>query len=115
MLHRRCLFLLLAICWMVFSLSQIAAQNETSLLIPPIQWFEPNQGQSDSQFAYIAHDRGYTVFLGPTEMAYSLLQPPQSSDPEHRGHLTFVNIHMQLVGVNANSTIIGEKLLPGIS
>ncbi|MBA3868870.1 MAG: SBBP repeat-containing protein [Anaerolineae bacterium] len=95
------------------SISPIQAR-EIALRTSPTQWFEPNLGQTDSQFAYVAHDRGYRVFLGRTELAYSLMQP--TSDAEaHQGQRTSVNVHMQLVGANANTMIVGEDVLPGVS
>jgi hypothetical protein len=107
-------FFLLTIFWLNVSISMLQAREATSLT-PSAQWFEPNQGQSDSQFAYIAHDRGYTVFMGPTEMAYSLTLPTEKNTSEEREEMRFVNIRMAFMGANTNPIISGEDLLPGVS
>ncbi|MBA3873877.1 MAG: hypothetical protein H0X30_32495, partial [Anaerolineae bacterium] len=111
--HRTVLIVLL-ILLLPTSISTLEAR-ETTQYIAPVQWFEPNQGQIDSQFAYVAHDRGYTVFMRPTEVAYSLALPSQNGAPEEHGQMTFVNVHMQLMGAKPGTAIVGEDLLPGVS
>src|SRR5690349_958830 len=81
--------------------------TKTESIIPPIQWFEPNQGQSDPQFTFIAHDRGYMLFLAGTEMAYSLVQPSSKEQFDPDQPLTFVNVHLELADANANPMIAG--------
>ena len=38
--------------------------------------FEANQGQSDAQVQFLAHGRGYSLFLTPSEAVLTLRQKP---------------------------------------
>ncbi|MBA3868871.1 MAG: hypothetical protein H0X30_06935 [Anaerolineae bacterium] len=75
------------------------------------QWFEPNRGQSDPRFAFLARDSSYQMFLGHGEIAYSLKQPQAQAD----GQSMFVNVHMQMMGADTNVAVVGENQLDGVS
>src|SRR3989475_11329212 len=47
--------------------------------------FEANQGQSDAQVQFLAHGRGYSLFLTPSEAVLTLRQ--QSASSEQRSSL----------------------------
>jgi hypothetical protein len=92
-----------------------ATRSPIQALAPAVlstgQWFEPNRGQSDPQFAFLARDSNYQMFLGHGEIAYSLKQPQAQAD----GQSTFVNIHMQMMGADTNAAVVGEDQLDGVS
>ena len=116
-LRRLTLTLIAVVILLGLPASSLQAQqaSKTNKITPPTQWFEPNQGQSDPQFSFIAHDRGYTLFLGSHEVAYSLVQIPKDDEAKAKGHLTFVNVRMELLGANVHPTLEGIEPLSGIS
>src|SRR5512139_3727594 len=44
--------------------------------------FEANQGQTDSQVKFLAHGRGYALFLTPTQAVLSLAKPQAQARAE---------------------------------
>jgi hypothetical protein len=86
--------------------------------------FEPNRGQTDKQVKFMARGAGYTLFLTPTEVVFSLqhnraragvsqeladniLNPPKPAEQ------TSSVLRVQLVNADSNATVIGQNELPG--
>lgn len=80
--------------------------------------FEKNLGQTGRDARYIARGTGYTLYLAPTEMAFSLkVPPPESQDPglklinkgqkAERDHQSDL-VRMKFTGANAHPAITGE-------
>jgi hypothetical protein len=68
--------------------------------------FEANQGQTDPRVKYLAHGRGYTLWLTLDE-AVLALQKESSRTP--------AVLHMKLAGANAGARVTGLAELPGKS
>lgn len=89
--------------------------------------FEHNQGQTDSRVKYLAHGRGYTLFLTGSDVVFalnpsavaaatrnpSLIAKQQISSAPREGKPAA--IHMKLLGGKRNPEITAENLLPGRS
>jgi hypothetical protein len=73
--------------------------------------FETNQGQSDSQVKFLAHGRGYGLFL-TADGAVLKLQPSASSHPSAN---SIPVVRMALAGANPSAPLNGIGLLPGKS
>jgi hypothetical protein len=74
------------------------------------QGFEPNLGQSDSQVRYLAHGRGVSLFLTPSEVVWSL------SRREGKGlEAVGATVTMKLLDSNENPEITGVHMLDGRS
>ena len=71
--------------------------------------FEPNQGQTDAQAAYVAHGAGYGLFLTPSEAILSLGVAAKNSPAVNTA------VHMQLEGASSNPKIAASEPLPGKS
>ena len=69
-----------------------STQIQASLARLPIS-FEPNQGQSDSAAKFVAHGRGYGLYLTPSEAVLTLPERSQN-------HLRQAAVEMQLAGAN---------------
>ena len=93
--------------------------------------FEPNEGQTNSQVAFLSRGRGYTLFLTATEAVLSL-SSPQSSQRAQRMTPNFLSassassavndpnlqstvLRMKLVGANPSPRVTGLEELPGKS
>ena len=93
--------------------------------------FEPNEGQTNSQVAFLSRGRGYTLFLTATEAVLSL-SSPQSSQRAQRMTPNFLSassassavndpnlqstvLRMKLVGANPSPRATGLEELPGKS
>jgi Beta-propeller repeat len=84
-----------------------STQIRASLAHLPIS-FEPNRGQSDSAAKFVAHGRGYGLYLMPSEAVLMLPQASQS-------HLRQTAVEMQLAGANQQPEMVGADRLPGHS
>src|SRR5206468_1470028 len=84
-----------------------STQIQASLARLPIS-FEPNQGQSDSAARFVAHGRGYGLYLTPSEAVLTLPEASQS-------HLRQAAVEMQLAGANQQPEMSGADRLPGHS
>jgi hypothetical protein len=83
--------------------------------------FEPNHGQTDERVAFVAHGRGHTVLLTPSEVVLTF------ATPQGQGQgLTVVPaapcdpppatiLRMRLIGANPRPHIAGREALPGKS
>ncbi len=80
---------------------------QASLARLPIS-FEPNQGQSDSAAKFVAHGRGYGLYLTQSEAVLTL---PEGS----QNHLRQAAIEMQLSGANQKPEVVGAERLAGHS
>jgi hypothetical protein len=89
------------------SLPASSTQIQASLARLPIS-FEPNQGQSDSAAKFVAHGRGYGLYLTPSAAVLTL--PERAQD-----HLRQAAVEMQLAGANQQPDIVGADRLPGHS
>jgi hypothetical protein len=72
----------------------------------PLQ-FEANRGQSDDAVKFLAHSRGYNLWLAATEM---VLAPAASTDQDQRQAL----VRLQFVGAAPNPNVVGLDRLPGV-
>lgn len=84
-----------------------STQIQASLARLPIS-FEPNQGQSDSAARFVAHGRGYGLYLRPSEAVLTL---PEGS----QNHLRQAAVEMQLAGANQRPEMVGADRLAGHS
>jgi hypothetical protein len=84
-----------------------STQIQASLARLPIS-FEPNQGQSDTATKFVAHGRGYGLYLTPSAAVLTL---PGGSQNDLR-HLA---VEMQLAGANQQPEMVGADRLPGHS
>jgi hypothetical protein len=89
------------------SLPASATQIQASLARLPIS-FEPNQGQSDTAAKFVAHGRGYGLYLTPSEAVVTL---PEGS----QNRLRQAAVEMQLAGANQQPEMVGAQRLPGHS
>jgi hypothetical protein len=83
-----------------------SSQLRASLAQLPIS-FEPNRGQSDSQVKFLAHGRGYGLYLTPSEAVLTV--------PRSENHLQQAEIEMQLAGANQQPEIAAADRLAGHS
>jgi hypothetical protein len=84
-----------------------SSQIQASLARLPMS-FEPNQGQSDSAAKFVAHGRGYGLYLTPSEAVLTLPERSQN-------HLRQAAVEMQLAGANRKPEIVGADRLAGNS
>ena len=87
--------------------------------------FVANAGQTDSRAAFVAHGRGYTLFVSPTETVF-VARPPAPAgqgladrlrsgrglEPgDHRGAVEAPRavVHMRLLGADASAVMTGEE------
>jgi hypothetical protein len=80
--------------------------------------FEPNVGQTDSQFSFLSRGSGYTLFLNSQEAVFSLQsgQADASSAPAPQtSNQTPSVLRMQLVGANPVAAATGLDRQEGIS
>ena len=89
--------------------------------------FEPNQGQADSQFKFLARGSGYTILLSPTEADLGLRSssPDSSIHANDRGVLSSANgvntpnsyatLRLRFLGANTSAQIEGLDEQPGVS
>ena len=89
--------------------------------------FEPNQGQADSQFKFLARGSGYTLLLSPTEAdlglrSSSVGSSTRAKDPEApsatNGVKTpdpFAILRLRFLGANPSAQIEGLEEQPGVS
>ena len=84
-----------------------STQIQASLARLPIS-FEPNQGQGDSAAKFVAHGRGYGLYLTPSEAVLTL---PEGSN----NHLRQAAVEMQLTGANQQPEVVGADRLAGHS
>jgi hypothetical protein len=89
--------------------------------------FEPNQGQADSQFRFLARGSGYTLLLSPTEADLGLRSASAGSstrakDPGDPSATNGVNtpdplaiLRLRFLGGNAAAQIEGLDEQPGVS
>jgi hypothetical protein len=84
-----------------------STQIQASLARLPIS-FEPNQGQSDSATKFVAHGRGYGLYLRPSE---AILTLPEGS----QNHSRQAAVEMQLTGANQRPEMAGADRLAGHS
>ena len=82
-------------------------QIQASLARLPIS-FEPNQGQSDSATKFLAHGRGYGLYLSPSKAILTLSELSQN-------HVRQTAVKMQLSGANLSPEMAGADRLPGHS
>src|SRR5205807_435954 len=86
--------------------------------------FEANQGQTDRQVQFLAHGRGYSLFLTPREAVFSF-RPSSTAGQHPRGLMpkprliqdtsdtALVFVRMQLLGANPVPQMVGMEELPG--
>ncbi len=84
-----------------------SSQIQASLAQLPIS-FEPNQGQSDEAAKFVAHGRGYGLYLTPSSAVLTVPQRLQN-------HLGQTAVEMQLTGANRSPKMAGADRLPGHS
>jgi len=89
------------------SLPASSTQIQASLARLPIS-FEPNQGQSDSAAKFVAHGRGYGLYLTRSEAVLTLPERSQN-------HLRQAAVEMQLAGANQRAEVVGADKLAGHS
>lgn len=91
--------------------------------------FEPNQGQTDSRVRFLAHGRGYTLFLTSTEAVLSLrkpstqaqrssaqgVQPVAAASGPKAERAEYQVLRMKLEGAKADTRAVGLDELPGRS
>lgn len=73
--------------------------------------FEPNVGQTDSRVKFLAHAKGYTLFLTATEAVLSLSPPIRGARRAAKGS----GVRIKLVGGNLGARVLGLDELPGKS
>ena len=76
--------------------------------------FEPNRGQTDARVKFLAHGRGYRLFLTPREAVLDLDAASQTrvadgAQKPARGAM----LRMRLVGANPQPSVVGTGQLPG--
>jgi hypothetical protein len=84
-----------------------STQIRASLAGLPLS-FEPNQGQTDSSAKFLAHGRGYGLYLTPSE---AVLTQSEGSP----NHLRQTAVEMQLSGANQSPEMAGADRLAGHS
>lgn len=84
-----------------------ASQIRASLAQLPIS-FEPNQGQSDPAAKFVAHGRGYGLYLTPSAAVLTLPERSQN-------HIRQTAVEMQLAGANQQPEMVGTDRLAGHS
>jgi hypothetical protein len=68
-----CLVFICSLLPLELSAQLVARENGPSSAIDQLPLvFEPNRGQTDSQFAYLSRANSYTVYLGPTRAVWLL-------------------------------------------
>ncbi len=99
--------------------------------------FERNDGQADPEVKFLAHGRGYDLFLAPGEAKLSLdrwptasdktpmnrnrsrhdpaLQKPNTQNDDHPQPAPSEVVSLRLVGANRDVRVSGTDLLPGKS
>jgi uncharacterized repeat protein (TIGR01451 family) len=77
-------------------------------------YFEPNQGQANSQVSYLARGRGYGLYLTPQQAVLVLsASSHQAASPVVTNKRA--TLRMTLLGANPSARIIGREPLPGQS
>ncbi|HEY4661552.1 MAG TPA: SBBP repeat-containing protein, partial [Terriglobales bacterium] len=89
------------------NLTASSTQIQASLARLPIS-FEPNQGQTDGAAKFVAHGRGYGLYLTPSEAVLTVTDRSQN-------RLRQIAVRMQLAGANRSSELTGANPLPGHS
>jgi Beta-propeller repeat len=89
------------------NLPSSSTQIQASLARLPIG-FEPNQGQSEIEAKFVAHGRGYGLYLTPSGAVLTLPERSQN-------HLRQVAVEMQLAGANQQPEMVGADRLAGHS
>lgn len=84
-----------------------STQIRASLARLPLS-FEPNQGQSDSSAKFVAHGRGYGLYLTSSQAVLTLSERSQN-------RLRQASVQMQLSGANQSPEIAGAERLAGYS
>ncbi|MGH9515325.1 MAG: SBBP repeat-containing protein [Terriglobales bacterium] len=84
-----------------------STQIRASLARLPLS-FEPNQGQSDGSTKFVAHGRGYGLYLTPSAAVLTLSERSQN-------HLRQAAVEMQLSGASQSPQMVGADRLPGHS
>ena len=74
--------------------------------------FEPNQGQTDAKVKYLAHGRGYGLYLTDQEAVLSLQH--YAADSRHPNVRNSV-VSMKLSGASSVGNPVGDARLPGKS
>jgi uncharacterized repeat protein (TIGR01451 family) len=74
--------------------------------------FEPNQGQTDPEVKFLAHGRGYGLFLTADNAVLSLRRSVAGT--RHSGLKSSV-VRMSLEGASRTSSVSGDDQLPGKS
>jgi hypothetical protein len=89
--------------------------------------FEPNQGQADSQFKFLARGSGYTLLLSPTEADLGLRSSAAGSStpaknlgtPSATSGVktpdTYAILRLRFLGANTSAQIEGLDQQPGLS
>lgn len=75
--------------------------------------FEANHGQTDPQVRYLAHGKGFTMFLTPGEAVLSLAQPTAQAGGGAAPTTRSSVVRMKFLGANADPRISGVGELPG--
>jgi hypothetical protein len=87
--------------------------------------FEANRGQTDGQVKFLSRGSGFSLFLTNDEAVIALKKTgPSHIDPRRRiltparmadtdGASASVKLHMQLLGANMASRVVGARELPG--
>ncbi len=78
--------------------------------------FEPNVGQTDSQFNFVSHGGGYTLLLNSTGAVLGLQPAQASASPAAQASSpTPTVLQMQLVGANPNAPASGLDQQSGVT
>jgi hypothetical protein len=87
--------------------------------------FEANRGQTDGQVRFLSRGSGFSLFLTNDEAVIDLMRTgPSHIDPRRRfakptrmpdtdGSTASVKLHMQVLGANLASRVVGAAELPG--
>jgi len=88
--------------------------------------FDANDGQTDGRVRFLAHGKGYSLFLTATEAVLALTASPLSAHPRastpaprtpprtQPGART-TTLRLRFVGANAHAAVVGLDRLPGTS
>jgi len=75
--------------------------------------FEENYGQTDNQVSFLSKGSGYTLFLTPNEVVFSLTKQAEQNDNQQSSEVAV--IRMQMLDANDSPKISGADELPGKS
>ena len=76
--------------------------------------FEANQGQTDNRVDFLAHGKGYSLFLNQQEAVLALKKPSYSTTMDNDiNSIERIMLRMKLIGASPKSMVKGIEKLPG--